>query len=168
MPRRLAAPLAALACVASLAGCGGGGAEPERRAEPPKIPSGLANELAERSDAVAAKLEAGDTCGAAVEADVLEDRVEALIAAGDIPQRYRAELRSEAVWLQDKVNCPDPPAPPAPEEDEDDEGDDKGKDKEEDKGKGKDEGDGDGEGDGEGDGSGTLTVETGVTLGDGG
>ena len=162
MAGRLAAALAALACVAGLVGCGGGEAEPERTTEPPKIPSALANELADRSDAVAAKLEAGDTCGAAVEADALEDRVEALIAAGEIPQRYRAELRSEAVWLQDKVNCPDPPAPPAPEEDEDDEGDDdKGKDKD-DKGKGKGEGEGDGED------SVTLTVETGVTLEDGG
>ena len=166
MARRLAVPLAALACAATLAGCGGGEDAPDRRAEPPKIPSALADELAQRSDTVAEKLEAGDVCGAAVEADALEDRVEALIAAGDIPRRYRKELRAEAVWLQDKVNCPDPPAPPAPpapEEDEENEGeDDKGKGKDKDKDNGKD------EGKGEGAGSETVTVETGVTLEDGG
>lgn len=170
MPRWLAAPLAALACAAALAGCGGGEPEPERRAEPPKIPGALADELAQRSDAVAEKLEAGDVCGAALEADALEDRVEALIAAGDIPRRYRQELRSEAVWLQDNVNCPDPPAPPAPpapaeDEDEADE-DDKGKGKGTGKGKGK--GNSDEGGEDDDDGSGTVTVETVVTLEDGG
>jgi hypothetical protein len=167
MPRRLAAPLAALACAATLAGCGGGDTDPERRSEPPKIPSALADELANRSEAVATKIEAGDVCGAAHDADALEDRIEALIASGDIPKRYQKELHSEAMWLRDEVNCPQAPppaAPPAPEEEDEDDGDDKGKDK----GNGKGEGDGDGEGDGEGDGSGTLTVDTVVTLEDGG
>jgi hypothetical protein len=155
----LAAALAALSCAAMLAGCGGGEAEPERRTEPPKIPSAVADELAERSEAVAEKIEAGDVCGAAHEADALEDRVEALIAAGDIPRRYQDELRSEAIWLRDNVNCPQA-APPPPEEKEEDEE----KKEEEDGNKGK----GNGDGEGDGDGAGTLTVETVVTLEDGG
>jgi hypothetical protein len=152
--RRLAAALATFACVATVAGCGGG--ERERRAEPPKIPSAVANELAERSEAVAEKVEAGDVCGAAHEADALEDRVEALIAEGEIPARYRDELHSEAIWLRDRVNCPEPAPPPVEEEkEEDDKGDDKGK--------GKGNGNGDGSG-GEDEDSGTLTVDTVVTL----
>jgi hypothetical protein len=156
----LAAALAALSCAAVLAGCGGGEAEPERRTEPPRIPSAVADELAERSEAVADKIEAGDVCGAAHEADALEDRVEALIAAGDIPRRYQDELQSEAVWLRDRVNCPE--AAPPPEEDEEEQEE---KEEEDDK---KDKGKGNGEGDGDGDDSGTLTVETVVTLEDGG
>jgi hypothetical protein len=156
---RLAAGVAALACAAAIAGCGGDEAEPERRTEPPKIPSALADELAERSEAVAEKIEAGDVCGAAHEADALEDRVEALIAAGEIPRRYQEELHSEAKWLRDKVNCPEAPPPPEEEEEKDDEKEEK--DEDDKKGKGK------GEGNGEGDGSGTLTVETVVTLEEG-
>ena len=152
MARARAAALAAFACVAA-AGCGGGDAEPERRSEPPKIPSAVANELAERSEAVADKMDAGDVCGAALEADALEDRVEELIAAGDIPRRYRGELHSEAIWLRDEINCPDPPAPP--EDDEDDQ-----KKEEEEKGKGDNKGKGKGEGNGDGEGSVTVTLET--------
>ena len=165
MSRRLAAGVAALACAAALAGCGGGEGEPERRTEPPRIPSALANELAERSDAVAEKIEAGDVCGAAHEADALEDRVEALIASGDIPKRYQKELHSEAMWLRDEVNCPQappPPAPPAPEEEEEEDEEKEDKDEDDKKGKGKGEGNGEGDGEGEGDDSGlTLTLEGG-------
>jgi hypothetical protein len=153
MRRQLAAGFAVLACAATLAACGGGNEEPERRAEPPKIPSALADELAQRSDTVAEKLEAGDICGAAREADVLEDRVETLIAAGEIPQRYERELESEAIWLRDNVNCPDPPAPP--EDDEDDEE----KKEEDEKGKDDNKGKGNGEGNGNDEGSETVTLE---------
>ncbi len=138
--------------MAGLAGCGGGEAEPERRSEQPKIPSAVANQLADRSEAVAEKLEAGDLCGAAHEADALEDRAEALIAAGDIPQRYRDELHSEAIWLRDRVNCPEPAPPPEEKEDEEE----KKEEKEEDDNKGK----GDGEGNGDGEGPVTVTLET--------
>ncbi len=154
-----------LACAAALAGCGGGDGEPERRTEPPRIPSALADELAERSDAVAEKIEAGDLCGAAHEADALEDRVEALIADGEIPRRYQEELASEATWLRDNVNCPQAPPAPEEEEEEDEEKEEKDKEKEEkdkDDKKGKGNGEGNGEGEGDGDDSGlTLTLEDG-------
>jgi hypothetical protein len=151
VPRRLGAGLVAVACAATLAGCGGGDGDGEREREPPRIPSAVANELAERSDAVADKIEAGDVCAAAHEADALEDRVEKLIAEGQIPQRYRDELREEAIWLRDEVNCPQPP-PPQEKEKEDEE---EKKEEDDNKGKGNGEGDGDGAG---------LTV----TLEDGG
>lgn len=110
---------------------------------------------------MAQKIDAGDVCGAAHEADALEDRVEALIAAGEIPRRYRAELRSEAIWLRDEVNCPQPAAPPQEEEEEDEEEEkEKGeKDEDDNKGKGKGNGEGNGNGNGQGDDDGLgLTV----------
>jgi hypothetical protein len=148
----VARALAGLAAFVSLAlvACGGGEPEPERRSEPPRIPSAVANELAGKSEAVAQKIDAGDVCGAARDADVLEDRVEALIAAGEIPRRYRDELHSEAIWLQDRVNCPQPAPPQQEEEKEDEEEKEKEKEKEDDKGKGNGEGGDGGEDDGVG------------------
>jgi hypothetical protein len=159
----VARALAGLAAFVSLAlvACGGGEPEPERRSEPPRIPSAVANELAERSDAVADKIDAGDICGAARDADALEDRVETLIAAGEIPRRYRKELQSEAIWLRDEVNCPQPAPPPQEDEKEDEEEKKEEKTEDDNKGKGKGNGNGEGEGngDGEGDGDGLdLTV----------
>ncbi len=145
MPRPFAAGFAALTCAAALAGCGGGEQDAERRSEPPKIPSAAADDLADRSQAVADKIDGGDVCGAAHEADALLGRVEALIADGKIPRRYREELRTQALWLRNNVNCPQPAPPPQQEEEEDDK---KGKDNGKGKGKGGDED------------SGTLTVET--------
>jgi hypothetical protein len=156
----VARALAGLAAFVSLAlvACGGGEPEPERRSEPPRIPSAVANELAGKSEAVAQKIDAGDVCGAARDADVLEDRVEALIAAGEIPRRYRKELQSEAIWLQANVNCPQPVPPPQEDEKEDEEEKDE-KDKDDNKGKGNGNGEGEGNGNGEGDGDGLdLTV----------
>jgi hypothetical protein len=154
MSRRLAAALAAIACTATLAGCGGGDGESERRGEP-RIPRAVANELADRSEAVADKIDAGDVCGAAHDADALEDRVEALIAEGTIPARYREELRSEALWLRDHVNCPQPPPPPAQQDEEKDE-----KKEEDEKGEDDNKGKGNGEGNGDGEDSVTVTLET--------
>ena len=158
MARALAGALAAFVSLALVA-CGGGEPEPERRSEPPRIPSAVANELAERSDAVADKIDAGDICGAARDADALEDRVEALIAAGEIPRRYRKELQSEAIWLQANVNCPQPTPPPQEDEKEDEEEKKKEKDEDDNKGRGNGNGEGEGNGNGEGNGDGSgLTV----------
>jgi hypothetical protein len=151
MRRPLAAGFAVLACAAALAGCGGDEAEPERRTQPPKIPSALADELAERSEAVAEKIDAGDVCAAAHDADALEDRAEELIAEGQIPRRYQEQLRSETVWLRDKVNCPEPPPPPEEDQKKDDAKDEEKK---------KDDKSGKGNGEGNGEGSVTVTLET--------
>ena len=163
------------ACVTALfaTGCGGGEeATPDRREA--RIPRALAADLAAKSEAVAARLEAGDVCGAAHLADDLEDAAARAVEERRLPAPYRRELLREARALQNEVNCPQPapapPAPPAPEEEEQatekDEGDTKGKGD----GKGKAEGEGEdkGKGGGQGEGGATVTVDTGtVEEGDG-
>ena len=63
---RFAPWLAASACALALAGCGGG-----EKAAPPTLPTSVADGLATQSESVAQMLDAGDTCGAAQEADEL-------------------------------------------------------------------------------------------------
>jgi hypothetical protein len=99
--------LAVMGAVLALAACGGD-AVPEE----PGLQPAVAERLAEESEAIADKLDAGDTCGAAQQADVLEDAVERAIAAGDVPAEFRAELLETARQLQNDVNCPQPPPPP--------------------------------------------------------
>lgn len=99
--------LAAIGAVLALAACGGD-AGPEEAGLSPAV----AERLAEESEAIADKLDAGDTCGAAQQADVLEDSVERAISAGDIPAEFQSELLETARQLQNDVNCPQPPPPP--------------------------------------------------------
>jgi hypothetical protein len=89
--------------------------------------------LAERSEEVARRLDAGDTCGAAEEAAALRQAVTDAINARQVPDEYLEELSGVANELEQQL----PPCaePPPPEDDED------GKD-----GKDKDKG-GDGDGD---------------------
>jgi hypothetical protein len=101
--------LAGLSAVLALAACGGGDATPEE----PGIPPTVAERLAEESEAIADKLDAGDTCGAAQQADVLEDAVQQAITEGDVPAALQDELLQTARQLQNEVNCPQPPPPPA-------------------------------------------------------
>ena len=100
---RLAPWLAASACALALAGCGGGD-----EAAPPTLPTGVADGLATQSESVAETLAAGDTCGAAQEADELVAAVEAAIASSEVPVAFRASLRETAVELQNEINCPPP------------------------------------------------------------
>jgi TolA-binding protein len=100
---RFAPWLAAFASALALAGCGGG-----EEAAPPTLPPGVADGLATQSESVAELLDAGDTCGAAQEANALVDAVEAAIAAGEVPVAFRASLRETAVELQNEINCPPP------------------------------------------------------------
>ena len=97
--------------VLALAACGGGGGD--ARSEEPGLPRGVAEQLAQESEAIAEKLEAGDVCGAAQQADTLVDSVEQAIAAGDVPEEFQAELTANAQELQNHVNCPQPQPPPA-------------------------------------------------------
>jgi chromosome segregation ATPase len=103
--------LALAGAVLALAACGGGG---DARPEEPTLPRGLAERLAQESEGIADQLEAGDQCGAAEQADVLEDAVEQAIADGDVPDAFQAELTATARKLQNDVNCPQPEPPPAP------------------------------------------------------
>jgi hypothetical protein len=107
--------LALAGAVLALAACGGSG---DARPEEPTLPRGLAERLAQESEGIADKLEAGDQCGAAEQADVLEDAVEQAIADGDVPDAFQAELTATARKLQNDVNCPQPEPPPAPDCDE--------------------------------------------------
>jgi len=120
---RPAAP-ASLAVVLALAGCGG--ATPTQT-ESAAIPHSVAGRLAAQSESIAAAWEAGDTCGAARQADDLRHAADDAIAAGDIPAAYQDELESAVVNLQNTANCTE-------EEDHEDHGKGKG----EDKGKGHD------------------------------
>jgi hypothetical protein len=102
--------LAAAGAVLALAACGGGNGD--TAAEQPSLPRGVAESLAQESEAIADMLDAGDECGAAQQADVLEAAVEEAIAAGQIPDEFQAELVETAQQLQNDVNCPQPPPPP--------------------------------------------------------
>jgi hypothetical protein len=106
--------LALTGAVLALAACGGNGGD--AAPDEPGLPSGLAERLAKESEAVADKLDAGDQCGAAEQADVVEDAVEQAIAEGNVPDPFQAELTAAAKKLQNDVNCPQQP-PPAPEVD---------------------------------------------------
>ena len=107
--------LALAGALLALAACGGNGGD--AAPQEPGLPSGLAERLAKESEAVADKLDAGDQCGAAEQADVLEDAVERAIAEGKVPDVFQAELTAAAKKLQSDVNCPQPPPPPPPEAD---------------------------------------------------
>jgi hypothetical protein len=104
--------LAAAGAVLALAACGGGDARPEE----PGLPRALAERLAEESEAIAARLDAGDTCAAAEQADALKDQAETAIAAGDVPPELQRELMRAVEGLVNTVNCPQPPPPPPPDE----------------------------------------------------
>jgi hypothetical protein len=117
--------LAAAGCALALAGCGGGS---EATPSEPVIPARVADDLATQSEEIAASLESGDRCGAARQADALNDSVNQAVTKGQIPRTLQAELQSVVSELVDNVNCPQPE-----EEDKDEE-----KDNGDDKGKGKD------------------------------
>ena len=102
--------LAALAAVLALAACGGDEAGPTEPALPPTV----AERLAAESDEIADKLDAGDTCAAARQADALKDEAQAAIQAGQVPAALQAELMTNIEELVNTVNCPAPPPPPPP------------------------------------------------------
>jgi hypothetical protein len=122
-----------------VAGCGGDG----REQSVPTLPAAVASELASRSDAVAAKLEADDPCGALADAESLQQEAIAAIDAGRVPRRYQEELTAAVGSLAASITCTiPPPVPDAGAEDEDDheaddEDDDDDEAEDEDDGKGK-------------------------------
>ena len=125
MSGRFATWLAAAGCALTLAGCGGGS---EQTSSEPVIPAPVADDLASQSEEIAASLEGGDVCGAAQQADVLNDAVNQAVANGRIPRALQSELQSVVSELVDTVNCQQP-------EEEDEEkgnGNGKGKDKDKD------------------------------------
>ena len=94
--------LVSLVVVLALASCGG--ATPTQT-ESASIPRSVADRLAAQSESIAATWEAGDTCGAAKQADDLKHAADDAIRAGEIPAAYQDELESAVVNLQNTANC---------------------------------------------------------------
>jgi hypothetical protein len=103
--KRVSIWLAAAACAAFLAGCGGGADVPPDQAA---IPAGVAEDLARQADAVAERFEAGATCEAAQLADELQSAAIKAVNAGDIPAEFQEDLQATANELVNEINCPDP------------------------------------------------------------
>jgi hypothetical protein len=103
---------AALAVALSLSACGGGG----KTASPPPLPTfprSLASSLASQSDAVAAALTSGDSCGALTLARRLQQRTIAAINRGQVADGLQEQLSAAVNELVSRVQCV-PPANPAP------------------------------------------------------
>jgi hypothetical protein len=86
----------------ALAGCGDSTRTP---AQEPALPRAVANDLAAKSDQIAAALDSGDLCGAAGLADRLKHAVEAAVSDGQVPPAFLDELEQTATDLQNEVNC---------------------------------------------------------------
>jgi hypothetical protein len=112
-----AAWLSACSCALALAACGG---TEEEAAPPPTLPRTVAARLAADADAVAARLEAGDPCGAAESAAALQQTaVGALNRPGQVPDELKEDLGLAVADLVDRAqtecaSAQPPPAPPAP------------------------------------------------------
>ena len=100
--RPRAGRLAALSLAIALAGCGG---STGTSAQEPALPRAVANDLAAKSDQIAAALDSGDRCGAAELADRLKDAVDAAVSGGQVPTAFQDELEQTATDLQNEVNC---------------------------------------------------------------
>jgi hypothetical protein len=97
-------------------GCGG---SEENVTTAPTLPRALAETLADKSDAVAARLDEGDTCGAVEEVKSLEETALAAIDAGKVPAALAEELETTVAELVTQIRCE--------EEDDEDRGNAKGK-----------------------------------------
>jgi outer membrane murein-binding lipoprotein Lpp len=93
-----------------LAGCGG---TTTRQAS---IPPATANHLASESDALAAALQRGDSCGGASHAQALRRQVASAISSGSIPRSLAAPARLASSRLVSEIACtrPHAPAPASP------------------------------------------------------
>jgi hypothetical protein len=69
-----------------------------------------ADRLASQSDAVAAALQRGDSCGAANRAQALRRQVAGAIASGAIPSALAAPARTASAHLASSIVCTPPPA----------------------------------------------------------
>ena len=99
----------AVCSAALLAGCGGH-AVLRRTAPQPRISRAVAASLAQRADALASRLDAGDACAASSQATSL--RTAALAALPQVPLRLRARLSQAVDALAARVPaCPPPPRP---------------------------------------------------------
>ena len=86
-----------LVLVLLAAGCGGG--------EDGGLSSDVAERLAVRSESVAAEVEAGDACGARVEAEVLQREAIAAVNAGEVPEELQEDLLGSVNALLAAIGC---------------------------------------------------------------
>jgi hypothetical protein len=105
--------LSAVFVILALTGCGGH-AKRETRAARPKLPRALASQLASRSDDIAARLAAGDSCGARAAALELQRETIAAINAHRVSGPLLEPLQSSVNDLAVRIACV-PPAPAKPE-----------------------------------------------------
>jgi hypothetical protein len=113
---KAAAPALALALAALVIGaCGSGDDDTTTTVQPPPVSATTADRLAKLSNRVAANLEVGETCLAAIAADELKAAVE----DADLASSLRPGVSEVADRLVNEVNCPPPPPPPEPEPEED-------------------------------------------------
>jgi hypothetical protein len=104
---------AAVAVALSLTGCGGA----KRAApHPPTLPRPLATALAERSDAVADALAAGDSCRALTLARQLQRETIAAINQRRVGGPFQENLAGAVNDLTARVTCVPPSPPPAKKE----------------------------------------------------
>lgn len=96
--------LTASSCALLLSGCGGGD-EPERVAPRPRLATAVAERLAAKSDRVAARLDAGDTCGALAQATALRTEVTAAINTHRVPLALLEPLSSSVNELVARIGA---------------------------------------------------------------
>jgi hypothetical protein len=111
---RKAVSLATTLALIAVGGTACGSADDDTTTTPPPRPlvsRETADHLAKLSNTVAANLEDGDTCSAAIAADELKAAVE----DSDLPVSLRPGIETVATDLVNQVNCPPPPPPPEPE-----------------------------------------------------
>jgi hypothetical protein len=139
---KAAGPTLALALAAlAIGGCGSGDDDTTTTVQPPPVSATTADRLAKLSNRVAANLEVGETCLAAIAADELKAAVE----DADLASSLRPGVEEVADNLVNEVNCPPPPPPPEPEKEEkkkkeNEEGDEGDEDKDQHGGEGGEEG----------------------------
>lgn len=102
-------PIHAAALSLLLAGCGGAATTLE---------ASVAEDLAQRADAVAQALEAGDGCTALQRTSELEDATTSAREAGDVTDTVAAEVLTATRSIAQSTSC----EPPPPAEDPDDDG----------------------------------------------
>jgi hypothetical protein len=94
-----------LVAAATLPGCGGHG-RANRAVQPlPKLPRALAVQLSGRSQEVAGKLEARDTCGAQLDAIRLQQETIAAINGRRVPHALQETLQSSVNDLASRIHC---------------------------------------------------------------
>jgi hypothetical protein len=97
---------AALAAALLLAGCGSGTAK--RAAPPPRLPQALALALAQRSDEIAATLDAGGACHALSLARALQQQTITAINARRVPGALQEPLQTAVNDLAGRIECVPP------------------------------------------------------------